>query len=182
MSALRESALVLHGLSSNDRDWLLARLPNERADELRSLVDELQTLGLPGDAALTSRAMRAPQTAAATVAAVPTNAVQVIAAATAEQMLALLDKEADSLLAIVASSSAWRWREKWFARVQPLRAQRVRKLMLEQSTTPALREAVLDAVAARLRDGQQAPVQGLSAPQGARQWLGDRLEAMPWHR
>jgi hypothetical protein len=184
VSALRESALVLHGLSANDREWLLSRLPGERADDLRSLVDELQTLGLPSDPELTARALHASQGAAMPAVATPlrSTAVQVIAAATADQMHTLLDKEADSLLAIVASSSAWRWREKWFARVEPLRAQRVRKMMLEQSPTPALREAVLDAVALRLRDAQHAPAQATSAPQRARQWFSDRLEALPWRR
>ena len=185
MSAVRESALVLHGLSPSDRDWMLSRLPGERADELRVLIDELQTLGLPADAELTARALHAPQTASmpAKTPAAPTGAVQAIAAATVGQMQQVLHEEADSVRAIVASSSAWRWRERWLSRLEPLRAGRVRKLMLEQATTPALREAVLEAVAQRLRTlGKEQPAAPAALPQRARRWFAQRLEALPWCR
>jgi hypothetical protein len=179
MSAVRESALVLHGLNPNDRDWLLARLPNERAEELRSLVDELQSLGLPSDGELTSRATRRAPIALVPVAS---TAVQVISTATADQLHSLLAEEADSVLAIVASSSAWRWREKWLARLEPLRAQRVRKLMVEHSTTPALRQAVLEAVAQSLCDVPDASTRGNSALQRAHRWFSDRLWGVTWRK
>jgi hypothetical protein len=182
MSAVRESALVLHGLGANDREWLLSRLPGERADELRCLVDELQTLGLPSDPELSSRALQAPPPVAMVAAPVISSSIQVIDAASAEQMRCLLDKEADSLLAIVASSSAWRWREKWLARIEPLRAQRVRRLMDEHSPTPALRQAVLHALAESLREPRHAATPPTSVLQRARRWFSDRLETLPWRR
>jgi hypothetical protein len=183
---LRESALVLHGLAPSDRDWLLSRLPGERADELRVLIDELQTLGLPADATLTARALRASQptpNAAAVAPTLPATAAQTIASASAEQMQRVLHEEADQLLAIVASSSVWRWRARWLSRMEPLRAERVRKLMLDQSPTPSLREAVLDAVAHHLRELPAAPPDApMALMQRARDWFMQRTESMSWHR
>jgi hypothetical protein len=182
---VRECALVLHGLSQSDREWMLSRMPGERADELRALIDELRTLGLPPDAELTARALHAPQAAwtPTAVSSAPTGAVQFIAAATVAQVQSVLHEEPDSVLAIVASSSAWRWRDRWLSRLEPLRAGRVRKLMLEQATTPALREAVLEAVAQRLRTlDEEQPAAPAALQQRARHWLQQRLEVMPWRR
>lgn len=43
----RRAAVVLHGLSDQDREWILGRLPQGQQDELRELVQELAALGVP---------------------------------------------------------------------------------------------------------------------------------------
>ena len=45
MSEYRRSALVIHGLSSRDRQWMLARLSDEQRAILLPLLAELKTLG-----------------------------------------------------------------------------------------------------------------------------------------
>lgn len=45
----RQAALLLHALPEADQVWLLGRLPTPKADVLKSLVDELKTLGIPSD-------------------------------------------------------------------------------------------------------------------------------------
>lgn len=46
---LRRCALTLHAIGSQDRQWLLQRLPALRRRQLEALLGELQTLGIPAD-------------------------------------------------------------------------------------------------------------------------------------
>lgn len=45
--ALRRAALSLHALEAEDRDWILCALPGGQSAALRSLLKELQDLGIP---------------------------------------------------------------------------------------------------------------------------------------
>lgn len=142
MSSARQAALVLHGLAPADREWMLARLPEPRRDELGALIEELQSLGLPPDAELIRQAIGdAPARA---------SPVSTLMQASAEQMQTLLAEEPDRLVALLVSSSAWPWKERFFALLGVARAQRVRELSLLSCAGPALREAVLESACARL--------------------------------
>lgn len=49
MDPARQYALKLHALSADDRDWILAQLPSDTQDRLRSLIGELEDIGLQVD-------------------------------------------------------------------------------------------------------------------------------------
>jgi hypothetical protein len=147
MSGARQAALVLHGLAPADREWMLARLPEPRQQELGALLEELQSLGLPPDAGLIHEAIGDAPAAASPAA----NLMQ----ASAEQMHALLAEEPDRLVALLVSSSAWPWKERFFVLLGAARAQRVRELALLSAAGPALREAVLASACSRLEQQPQ---------------------------
>ena len=46
---MRRAALALHALDGKDQSWLLERLPQAQSGVLKSLLSELQTLGIPAD-------------------------------------------------------------------------------------------------------------------------------------
>lgn len=151
MSGVRQAAMVLHGLGDADREWMLSRLPPSRVDELRPLLDELRELGMPTDAELIAQAVDGAQAAAPTP---QSQDAARIAGASAAQMLALLRGEPDRLVALVTSSSAWPWRDAFFGQLGPHRAARLRDLSLAMGAPPALRAAVLQALAERLRKAE----------------------------
>ena len=48
----KKAALCLHGLHEADRSWLLAQLPDAHRSELSTMLEELETLGIPKEPAL----------------------------------------------------------------------------------------------------------------------------------
>jgi hypothetical protein len=50
----RRAALSLHSLGENDRDWIISQLPKDKGRALQVLVNELDDLGFPQNAALLS--------------------------------------------------------------------------------------------------------------------------------
>jgi hypothetical protein len=65
--ALRRCALALHGVSEEDRRWLLAKLPADRISELDLLLVELKSLGIAADPATARAALRSTAASAHTV-------------------------------------------------------------------------------------------------------------------
>lgn len=57
---VRRSALLLHSLCREDREWILARLPDADGAALTGLLAELQALGIPADPGLIDSALHAP--------------------------------------------------------------------------------------------------------------------------
>jgi len=56
----RMAALALHGLTPEDRAWVLDRLDTVDRDSLQRLIDELVALGVPADPELTKAAAQVP--------------------------------------------------------------------------------------------------------------------------
>jgi hypothetical protein len=180
---LRQAALVLHGLAQDDRDWLLAQLPEASAEDIRPLLVELQALGVPGDPELIRVAL---QRKVEEVKALQPG-FHALAAASVHQMLELLADEPDTLIAIVLSSSNWSWRDALLSRLGDERARSIRESMLGLSVAPGLRQAVLAEVSRLAEESaahepvriaaQQAPSRGLRSLRGR---IGERLRA--WRR
>jgi hypothetical protein len=143
----RRTALVLHGLSATDRDWLLARLPEAQVAKLRQLLCELIELGLPGDASLVRSAL----SAAAPTAAVPAHE-GVLAAATAACMHECLAKEPDQFVAVVLAARSWPWADDLLVHLGPACARRLGELGRDWHAPVALQEAVLTVLARKVEE------------------------------
>lgn len=48
-SSMRRAALMVHGLPTADRNWLLTQLPTSERERLQSLLAELTVLAIPAD-------------------------------------------------------------------------------------------------------------------------------------
>lgn len=46
---LRKVALKLHGLETSDREWLFQQLPEEYHSDLRTMLQEMEEIGIPKD-------------------------------------------------------------------------------------------------------------------------------------
>ncbi len=55
----RQAALTLHALPQSDRNWLLDALEPEDREQLNQLLEELRTLGIPGDSGLVAELAKA---------------------------------------------------------------------------------------------------------------------------
>jgi hypothetical protein len=53
----RLAALTLHALAEHDRQWILAQVTPAQREELRSLLSELKSLGIPSDRSLVEAAL-----------------------------------------------------------------------------------------------------------------------------
>lgn len=184
MSNARHAAMALHALAAPDREWMLSRLPGERAGEVRELLNELEALGLEADPAMVDRALRNSTARTAVEVPVPHAA---IAAASAAQMLALLRGEPDRLVALVTSSAAWGWRPAFLAQLGPQRAERLADLGATMQVPAALRATVLGTVADRVQRLGAVPtltVIGGHAPRWSLHNLKRRFEQrrLAWQR
>jgi hypothetical protein len=182
-SEVRRAALVLHGLTPADREWVLERLPPSSCEELQPLLDELASLGMPGDPELIRSALQRVADGAQGV----EPAFAVIAHASSEHVYDILVDEPDRLIAIVMSSSNWPWRDALLSRIDAARAQGIRERMMTLSVAPGLRRAVLQELARRIGEGvatRRAP-EAMPEPAtiglgGLRRRIGERLQA--WRR
>jgi hypothetical protein len=147
VSGVRHAALVLHGLATADRQWLMSRLPVERQRELTFLLQELQDIGIPPDADLIRTAIGSEPPGRDAITPSPHGT---LAAATAEQMHALLSGEPDGLVALVVGSTAWPWNEALLTRLGAQRAARVRGLALSSASGAMLRRTALEQLNRRL--------------------------------
>lgn len=59
-AGMRQTALLLHGMSAEDCAWLLEQLPQYQSASLKVLLDELHQLGIPCDVELLNQAITAP--------------------------------------------------------------------------------------------------------------------------
>lgn len=164
MSGVRQAALVLHGLAPADREWMLSRLPDDRADDLRVLLQELQEIGIPAEPALIRSAIE-PRTGGD-----DRRGLRGIAEAGADEIYSILCNEPDPLIATVMSSSAWPWAEGLLARLGPARAQRIRSLAQEQAVGAALRGAVLRHLSSRVPQGRPSARAANPALARLKQW------------
>lgn len=152
MPEYRKSALSLYQLAGKDRQWLLARLPQQHRGRLESLLAELESLGIPRqgyDAAAiedksdTSDAALTPQD------------IQLIDAAAAEEIATLLRGEAAAVVAAVLSLHDWRWRPSFLGQYLPPERKAIAmgiEAGRRNGITPALRAALPASLARMLRN------------------------------
>jgi hypothetical protein len=129
MSGQRKTALLLHGLVDADRDWILEQLPAGQQTVLRGLLEEIQALRIPADAAK----------------CIPQPAKDVLEDVLSEQACSLLCEEPVWVLsALLALPSASQWRTRL---LDALRLDKRR--MVEHAAVPTLAPRMRDALEAR---------------------------------
>ena len=107
MSAYREAALCLHGLSAVDRDWLLHQLPDEHRRTLNALLLELNSLGIPADPSF-SREFASPESKNEGLSLFADN-IRIVDNVSAEDICSLLRNEPDALVALIFGMHSWSW-------------------------------------------------------------------------
>jgi hypothetical protein len=161
MSEIKRAALMLHGLQAADQAWLIAQLDEGQRGPLRSLLDELVALGVPRDASLLG----------ALVNDEGSSHERLMGASAADVLRALTGQSAE-VVAMLLRLHAWPWRHGVIQRWAEAFAQRPALLEpLADQAGPALKAALLDAVAMRL----DLPREGLEAAPQVR-------ASMPWWR
>ena len=168
MPALRQSALLLHGLCEADQRWILSRVARDDARVLRAHLRELKLLGIPADPGLASSAV--PVAAASGTAGSDDGTATVLRASVAELHLALAGEPA-WIVARLLALRPWPWRGAFLDGLAP-----AHRAAIETAPSPALApraaEGLVTAVATAVR-AQRAPATGLfgAARQTLRRWF-----------
>lgn len=187
----RHAALLLHAMAPTDRDWVLASLQPAERDGLQALLRELEELGIERDPSLIAEAT------AAAAPATPTGHGDRIDDAWLETPVsdeAWLRRLADSQMPLLAASlrgeppglvvqflrlSDWPWRHALLQALDPVQRRRVESAIDEASNAadlpPALRAALVEAVAQRLRQQPAAAAPARERVAGWKQSLSRLL-------
>ena len=145
--ALRQSALVLHGLSDTDRQWLLTQLPEEKQALLSEHLQELKQMGLPADRELVSSLLATSQVGNAHEYSSHSRLHQTDSSA----ILQILANEPAWLIGAVLSAEAWPWREPIYEGLDASKRERV-KSALRHPMPAKLRQSLTAHVETRLNN------------------------------
>ena len=170
----KRAALALLGLRAADQKWLLAQLPNADRGDVAALLDELMRMNPSATAAQIAAAtsalnLEATQTewSPATGDGLPTapedalrtapdDALRTLARASASLLHRELRTESDSVIGIVCALKNWRWKDELLGLLGPTRAADIGRLQREAiSPTPAMAQALMAALAARIEAGRR---------------------------
>lgn len=158
----RRAAAALHGLQEEDRQWLLAELPDADRDILKRLLGELTELGFePGSTATASATLMLPVRQSNVT---DLSSADIVRNAAARDMIAVLEHEPSSLIAQVLGLEEWPWKQAYLQMLQPLRRDRIAAMSDQMShLAPALKACLLDGLAKRLRMISDSGATGASA-------------------
>lgn len=149
---MREAALSLHALHWRDREWLLRRLLPGARSTLRMLLKELRGLGImPGLGA----SIDLP--AAEDHPGMNAEDVATLDAAAPAAIFGLFASEPECLPPLLMRLRPWRWREAVWELATPLQRSRIvdAPAVVVQALPAAWRDALLHAIAQRLREGAE---------------------------
>lgn len=150
---MRQVALLLHGLTDQDRSWLLGQLEPDQKDHVMDLLTELRELGMPADPGIAEKAL---SSASNDAHAVPVNpardARDQLRAADASTIHRVLAGEPLLLVAMLLAAEPWPWTEHYLSMQEPAKAGRLVELAQDGPGGTVLRDQVLRAVATRLGD------------------------------
>ena len=155
MSEYRRSALVIHGLSSRDRQWMLARLSDEQRAILLPLLAELKTLGIPKTGIDPWIVGKEP---AAESGPLDNAELELVNNADPEEMRLLLQPEAAQVVAAILSIHDWDWRAglmKQYSTERQNEVVRALELGRRNGLSPRLRQSMLASLAWLLRDTRE---------------------------
>jgi flagellar motor switch protein FliG len=173
MSDTRRSALALHALSADDREWLLARLPERQRAELQKLLAELTSLGIPAERRVVEMAM-AKRTAKPAAPVASTGPRERLDAAAARTMFELLKHEPPALIALLLACAPWPWQKDLLRQLPAALRRRVEDALASRPTVgPELAGALIEIVAARLPkpSATRAAKRPSAAPARTPRWL-----------
>ncbi|MGJ3703995.1 hypothetical protein [Variovorax sp. AFSI2.2] len=147
----RHAALLLHAMAPADRAWMLDALdPSEREGLLR-LLAELEALGMERDATLIAEATAS----ASQPPPLPDEAILLaLDGSQLHELVQCLRAESAGLIARWLHLADWPWREELLAALEPAQRRRVdaalSAMSAEDSTPPAMRAALIEAVATQV--------------------------------
>jgi hypothetical protein len=146
---LRKAALALSSLAPGDRAWMLARLDDEQRLKLTALLDELRTLGLEADRALSAELCQEPP-------------ARTPAATDPRALYAVLEDEPDWMIALVLRVRPGPWREDLLGRLGTERRLGVQHaLPADTQVGPKALEALAAAIDRRLQEQSVFTVKAL---------------------
>jgi hypothetical protein len=137
----RQAALLVHGLTAQDQDWILSQLPERQRARMRELLDELRELGIPeerhwvntvlasrsGDGRVEGHAQPV-QSDVEYFARLPPHSVG--------QMASLLRTEPEGLVIRVLQLDRWPWQQELLTLLpQPMRGRVVVQLNQQSKAT-----------------------------------------------
>lgn len=152
----RHAALLLHGMAPVDRAWVLDAMPADQRASLRSLLEELEALGIASDPDLIGDATSpmGPQNDPALQDA-PLSDEERLFALQGERLAGAIEalrREPAGLLAHWLRVADWPWQEDLLRALEPAHRRRVESaLAIPASVPPAMRAELIAAVAATLR-------------------------------
>jgi hypothetical protein len=179
----RQAALLLHGIASADRDWLLGELASGQRDVLEALLAELHALGVPPSPEWIDELLLPRPTTPATAGATSPKVTKAEAtterdalppdALPAETVAGILRDEPDALVARALRDGAPDWRRAVLRRLGAARRRRLGAATAEVTSTrqggcERLDAALASALRQRCRDVQSAGRVGLPAGPAAR--------------
>jgi hypothetical protein len=142
----RRAALQLYSLSESDRDWVLDKLPKERAERILVLIDELSELGIPKEQSwlIPAKAESVSHFKSEQEMTPQQQAVLDIESADMDVLEYVLDRESDAVVALILMYRSWSWRGLYLNTCNPQRRQRIEAK--EESGAVVAAESVLDAL------------------------------------
>ena len=144
LDPLRSAALTLHGLASEDRDWLLGRLSETHRALLLPLLEELRSLGIPGDPQLVQDLGSRPEPAPA-VPAWP----QQLSGAEVATLARVLAGEPVALTRFLLAMQPWPWTAQFLEHLGEARRHTLEAAPAPIIPAPLLQAAILEALHAR---------------------------------
>jgi hypothetical protein len=123
----RRAALQLYSLSESDRDWVLHKLPNERAERILRLIDELTELGIPKEQSwlIPAKTESESQFQSEQKVTPQQRAALEIESADIDVLEYVLDRESDAVVALILLYRSWSWRASYLNACNPQRRQRI---------------------------------------------------------
>ena len=154
MDGLRLSALALHAVADRDRAWLLSRLPDAQRGPLAELLTELRRTGIPADPGLITQLVREREAM--------NEGARVDSPARACCRLRRRTSgsnwgEPDAVAARILRRNRWPWLDDLMALCGPGRARNIEALIRTLDPAPALEQALVQELEARLQARQASP-------------------------
>jgi hypothetical protein len=134
-TANKRAALALHGLTVEDRNWVLSKLASRDQELLGGFLDELQELGFPSELSDLAHEVDAKKTS---LDAVPE--VQLVDAAAPKTVYGVLKNEQVPTIALVMAYHPWQWRKRVMRLLGRAKRRSVEQAILNDNC------AVMDAV------------------------------------
>jgi hypothetical protein len=162
----RRAALSLHSLGENDRDWIISQLPKDKGRALQVLVNELDDLGFPQNAALLSFEEVEPIAVAPEPDDIPLPATEPVVAiepvevaeesvavpeldiaalkeqinsASPKAVLPVLEAERPFTVAMILQQHQWRWMKKVLRKLDKEKCIKVEGLLASKELSAATR-------------------------------------------
>lgn len=147
--AIRRSALALQAVQPQDREWVMQHLEPVQREALLASLSELETLGIQASA--DDWALLTEQLSAQPINTSALTDLEVLEAATAEQMLLILAEEPVTLIATVLAIQPWHWAASFVKGLPVVKQVKLRDRSVLEAPATALAEGLVHALANALR-------------------------------